>query len=108
MLTDKTLCHFENWAYLNDYRFSLRLKRSFKIVAIIEWMESEGFLIEIGVDQTTVPKYDYKLIRYEHFGNYEKLASDGLFRSREEASVEAIMKFDRIYNNKANKIFNLK
>jgi len=102
MLTDRAKTHFESWAYLNDFRFAMNLKPLFKNTVIIEWLESVGLLIEIGIDQTSAPKFDYKILKYEHFGNYEyafvDLGSDGLYRSQQEAIEQAIVKANEIYN----------
>jgi hypothetical protein len=59
---------------------------------VINWLDTKGIVIEIQVDQTAEPKYCFQVLKYEHFGNYEKHEPSEwfLYRNRTEATNVAI------------------
>lgn len=69
---------------------------------IIEWFKSINILISIELDQTSYPKYQYRIVEYEHFGNFEDLKCDGLYSSKEMAEIEAIIEANGIFNSKTD------
>ncbi len=65
---------------------------------IIEFFKSLNVLIIIDLDQTSYPKFQCRIVKYEDFGNYETLFTDGLFSSKEESEKEAIKKANELFN----------
>lgn len=37
----------------------------------IDQLATLGYVVEIGLDRTSSPKYAFDIYKYEHFGNYE-------------------------------------
>lgn len=79
-----------------DYIYSLPI--SCKHALIIEWFDSLDIYVEIGLDKTTYPKYWVEISKYTHFGNYKEIFNDGLYKDRETATQQAIIKANEIYN----------
>lgn len=66
---------------------------------IVEWFKSLNVLIVNDLDQTSYPKYQFRILKYEDFGNYETLFVDGLFSSKEQSEIEAIKKANEFFND---------
>jgi len=51
-----------------------------------------GYVIEIGVDMTSFPKYVFDIYKYEHFGNYTHIEVREwyLYRTWQEAFDAAV------------------
>lgn len=73
-------------------------KESHTYADIIEWLDSLDVYVEIGLDKTTYPKYWVEISKYTHFGNYKEIFNDGLYKDRETATQQAIIKANEIYN----------
>lgn len=58
----------------------------------IDWFESKGIMIEVGIDQTSYPKYCFHIYKYTHTWGWEPQQTQQwfLYLSRREATVEAI------------------
>lgn len=58
----------------------------------VDWFESKGIMIEVGIDQTTYPKYCFYIHKYTDPWNWEKHQPSEwfLYLTRREATVEAI------------------
>jgi hypothetical protein len=58
-----------------------------------QWLrETHNLYIDIRTDQTTAPKFCYELVKYEDYGNWEKILNVEwyLYRTYEEALEEAL------------------
>lgn len=58
-----------------------------------KWLkEAHNIIIEIGLDQTSYPKYCFNIYRYEDFGNWEEIKNPdwGLYSSEEKCLEEAL------------------
>lgn len=58
-----------------------------------KWLkEVHNMIIEIGLDQTSYPKYCFNIYIYEHFGNWEEIKNPdwGLYSSEEKCLEEAL------------------
>jgi len=62
--------------------------------------EKHNLFSEIQMDRTTEPKFCFVIFKYEHFGNYEKVAVDEwyLYRTYEEAEQVCLTKLIEITN----------
>ena len=60
--------------------------------------EKHNLFSEIQMDRTTEPKFCFVIFKYEHFGNYEKVAVDEwyLYRTYEEAEQVCLTKLIEI------------
>lgn len=58
-----------------------------------KWLREKNIIIEIGLDQTSYPKYCFNIYKYEDFGNWEDIKNPdwGLFSSYEKALEEALV-----------------
>lgn len=59
-----------------------------------KWLkEKHNIIIEIGLDQTSYPKYCFNLYKYEDFGNWEEIKNPdlGLYSSEEKALEDALV-----------------
>jgi hypothetical protein len=57
------------------------------------WLkEVHNIIIEIGLDQTSYPKYCFNIYKYEDFGNWEDVKNPdwGLYSSEEKCLEEAL------------------
>jgi hypothetical protein len=64
--------------------------------------EKHNLFSEIQMDRTTEPKFCFVIFKYEHFGNYEKVAVDEwyLYRTYEEAEKVCLDKLIEIIDVK--------
>lgn len=59
-----------------------------------KWLkEVHNIIIEIGLDQTSYPKYCFNIYRYRDFGNWEEIKNPdwGLYSSEEKALEDALV-----------------
>ena len=111
ILKGKAKYEFDKWffKYYNKEKISIAmfnhetmfvgLQELVQNAYIIEWFKSFNTLIVIDLDQTSYPKYQFRILKYEDFGNYETLFVDGLFSSKEQSEIEAIKKANELFND---------
>lgn len=58
----------------------------------IDSLATLGFVVEIGLDRTSAPKFAFDIYKYEHFGNYEPIEVREwyLYRTWQEAFEAAV------------------
>ena len=104
-LTDKAKEDFDEWYELHYEAILLRsiddsfyidgfyeLPKSMRYGIYVDWADSVGIHIEIGVDFTTYEKYCYKV----NNGNWNKF----LYRTRKKARKKVIKILNKKYNKK--------
>ena len=102
-LTNKTLEHFLEWK-VNNKNLSTIEVLDFKYLStisqnalIIEFFDSVGIYIEIKTDVYTVTGFGNKCDYYIKVG--KKMFYDEMYKTRQEATIQAITKANDIYNN---------
>lgn len=96
-LTDKAREDFLNWYEVSDYGSSIdRINITFKNALIIEWFDSIGIYI---ITNYSCGDFDYEVKDYTS-QNSCKIHFNSNFESRQEATKQAIIKANKIYNER--------
>ena len=92
--TDFGLWHFERRTSIAEYENFHKLSETAQYAVIVEWFDSVGIYIEVGGDLGFEIKFHYNILAFYN----DRIPNGKKFNSRIEATKEAIILANEIYN----------